>query len=226
MTTGILAILALLAPLAHAGAALERPPDQSKLLILLVGEAEFDFDFVTVDGPMEDPVTPSVIGIDGMRQAACEDLVAGMEHWTAFDEIECVDWYQLSEIKAALSTSHAEDVPEEIRWADYLLLVQDFEIRLRGFLLGQGIESYREQLRISCAHVFWDKHAHEAVHSGDAHHSRFGKPPNFLQRLAGKQWVRLDWRDGMDPIARGITKGSPFREKQKVEVDDRYRGLD
>jgi hypothetical protein len=228
MIIATLATLVLLTPATLAKTPLEHPPEASNLLILLVGEADFEFDLVWVEGEMGDPVTPSTIGRDGMRLAACEDLVSGMEHWTAFEHIECVDYYEIEEVKRHLASSDPADVPEEIAEADYLLVVQDLEISLRGFFIGEThtVGNYRERLRIGCNHVFWDKHGSRAVDTGSHVASRFGKPPSLLGMAMGKTWERLDWRDVMDPVTRSITRGSPFHDRQKVEVDKRYKGLD
>jgi hypothetical protein len=226
MTPLALAALTLLAPTTLADHTTGPAPSESSLLILLMGEPDFDFDLVEGVGA-EDPVTPSTIGADGMRILACEEFVAGMEHWTAFDSIACTDGYSMEELKRLLAGSDPEGVPQEIADADYLLLVHDLEVRLRMFRVGTPPDdSIHERLRVACRHMFWDKSARAAVDEGVHALSRYGRPPNTIQRWLGVVWVRLDWRDAMDPLARSITRGSPFRERQKAEVDERYRGLD
>ncbi len=226
MTLTALAACALLTPAAVAKPPPSQPPASSSLLILMMGEPDFDFDLVESIGAA-DVITPSTVGLDGMRLLACEELVAGMEHWTAFDTIACTDGYSMEELKRHLAASDSDGVPQAIAEADYLLLIHDFEVRLRMFEVGTPPDqSIHERLRVACRHLFWDKGAHAAVDDGVHALSRYGHPPNTIQRWLGTAWVRLDWRDAVDPLARSITRGSPFRDRQKVEVDPRYRGLD
>ncbi len=57
MIPAALTVLMLLVPPGQAKSELSKPPAASKLLILLMGEPEFDFDLVVGDG-VADPGSP------------------------------------------------------------------------------------------------------------------------------------------------------------------------